>query len=80
MFRKYDAQGTGKLDVHSFVKRLVSPAADNVDWFRDKDTYEFHVLNRAPMKKASTCVRACLHACVRACDITSYVLFLSRSI
>lgn len=53
MFRKYDPQGTGKLDVHSFVKRLVTPAADNVDWFRHKDTYEFHVLNRAPMKKVS---------------------------
>lgn len=58
VFRKYDPQGTGKLDVHNFVKRLVSPAADNVNWFRDKDTYEFHVLNRAPMKKASA------HACI----------------
>lgn len=53
VFRKYDPRGTGKLDVHSFVKRLVSPASDNVNWFRDKNTYEFHVLNRAPMKKAS---------------------------
>jgi len=53
VFRKYDPKGTGKLDVHSFVTRLVSPATNNVNWFRDKDTYEFHVLNRAPMKKVS---------------------------
>ena len=65
MFRKYDPQGTGKLDVHSFVKRLVTPAADNVDWFRHKDTYEFHVLNRAPMKKVSARVYVyVVYACV----------------
>lgn len=53
VFRKYDSKGTGKLDVHSFVIRLMSPATKDVNWFRDKDTYEFHVLNRAPMKKVS---------------------------
>ncbi|CAM9093073.1 unnamed protein product [Scytosiphon promiscuus] len=53
VFRKYDPRGTGKLDVHSFVVRLVSPAAEPEPWFRGRDTYEFHVLNRAPMKKAS---------------------------
>ncbi|CAM9501922.1 unnamed protein product, partial [Hapterophycus canaliculatus] len=52
VFRKYDPNGTGKLDVHSFVVRLVSPAAEPEPWFRGRDTYEFHVLNRAPMKKA----------------------------
>ena len=46
-------KGTGKLDVHSFVTRITTPATNNVNWFRDKDTYEFHVLNRAPMKKVS---------------------------
>ncbi len=53
VFRKYDSTGTGKLDVHSFVMKLMTPATNNVNWFRDKDTYEFHVLNRAPMKKVS---------------------------
>lgn len=37
--------------MHSFVVRLVSPAAEPEPWFRGRDTYEFHVLNRAPMKK-----------------------------
>ncbi|CBN75063.1 conserved unknown protein [Ectocarpus siliculosus] len=51
VFRKYDPKGTGKLDVHSFVVRLISPTAEPEPWFGNKDTYEFHVLNRAPMKK-----------------------------
>ncbi|CAM9978688.1 unnamed protein product, partial [Ectocarpus fasciculatus] len=51
VFRKYDPKGTGKLDVHSFVVRLISPTAEPEPWFSNKDTYEFHVLNRAPMKK-----------------------------
>lgn len=65
MFRKYDPNGTGTLDVHSFVLRLISPAAEPEPWFRDRDTYEFHVLNRAPMKKASVlCVYYLVCVCV----------------
>lgn len=67
MFRKYDPKGTGKLDVHSFVLRLISPAAEPEPWFRDRDTYEFHVLNRAPMKKvrSAICVLVCVfNVCV----------------
>lgn len=53
MFAKYDPKGTGSLDVHNFVVRLISPIAEPEPWFRDRATYEFHVLNRAPMKKVS---------------------------
>ncbi|CAN0297657.1 unnamed protein product, partial [Ectocarpus fasciculatus] len=42
VFRKYDPKGTGKLDVHSFVVRLISPTAEPEPWFSNKDTYEFH--------------------------------------
>lgn len=51
VFAKYDPKGTGSLDVHKFVLRIISPSAQPEPWFRDRATYEFHVLNRAPMKK-----------------------------
>lgn len=37
--------------MHNFVLKIVSPEAQPEPWFRDRATYEFHVLNRAPMKK-----------------------------
>ena len=52
MFAKYDPKGTGSLNVHNFVLQLMSPEQRPDPWFRDRPTYEFHVLNRAPMKKA----------------------------
>lgn len=51
VFKKYDPKGTGLLDVHKFVLKIISPEAQPEPWFRDRATYEFHVLNRAPMKK-----------------------------
>lgn len=53
VFAKYDPKGTGSLDVHSFVLNIISPPAEPEPWFRDRATYEFHVLNRAPMKKVA---------------------------
>lgn len=52
VFTKYDPKGTGRLDVHNFVLQLMSPESPSVPWFHDRATYEFRVLNRAPMKKA----------------------------
>ncbi|CAM9791620.1 unnamed protein product, partial [Choristocarpus tenellus] len=51
LFKKYDPSGTGLLDLHRFILRLVGQEAPPEPWFRDRRTYEFHVLNRAPMKK-----------------------------
>lgn len=55
VYEKYDPKGTGSLDVHNFVLRLISPKAEPEPWFRGRPTYEFHVLNRAPMKKVCKC-------------------------
>ena len=51
VFEKYDPKGTGYLDVHNFVMKIINPGSEPDPWFRDRATYEFHVLNRAPMKK-----------------------------
>lgn len=51
VFKKYDPKGTGYLNVHNFVLKIISPGSEPDPWFRDRTTYEFHVLNRAPMKK-----------------------------
>lgn len=52
VFAKYDPKGTGSLDVHNLVLQLMSPERPPAPWFHDKATYEFYVLNRAPMIEA----------------------------
>lgn len=58
VFAKYDRNGKGSLDVHSFVVSLINPLADPEPWFQDRPTYEFHVPIRVPTKKVSLCACA----------------------
>lgn len=51
VFAKYDTKRDGTLDVHHFVLKLISPGAAPEPWFRDRQTYEFHLPVRAPMKR-----------------------------
>lgn len=63
VFAKYDRNGKGTLDVHSFVVSLINPLADPEPWFQDRPTYEFHVPIRAPLKKASFTSVLCAPCC-----------------
>ncbi|CAM9694762.1 unnamed protein product, partial [Phaeothamnion confervicola] len=53
LFAKYDEGGTGSLDLKRFVTRLAGGRGTDEahEWFRGRDTYEFRLPVRAPMKK-----------------------------
>ena len=79
MFTKYDRNGKGSLDVHSFVVSLISPLADPEPWFQDRPTYEFHVLNRAPPKKVSVSVCSVRLRLLCACNPFNYLVLQKYS-
>ncbi|CAM9655413.1 unnamed protein product, partial [Chrysoparadoxa australica] len=51
IYERHDPEGTGVINLHQFVLDLVGRAAPPEPWFQGRDTYEFRVKNRAPMKK-----------------------------
>lgn len=51
IYMKHDPTGTGFIDLFKFIKSLVGKPAEPEPMFEGRETYEFHLSCRAPMKK-----------------------------